>query len=530
MFQGRRYILLIFIVLMLSKSITSEHCEVELKDVSRGVHITVENCRNIGTFSIGGLYDENKWERLTYLYPKPWEGTFLSIKVNDIVYTNSIDSRNKIFMDPYIDKKPEIEDDGISLSWKLPEEIFVKQTFELIDRGVRIKTEITNHGNRGVDVGVRLHLDTMLGENDGAPIYIPGDGLKSNEADYHGTDLNFRYWKAYNMVDNPSVISTGILDEQSYPDGVIVAYWKNSMYSSWEYEIDPSRSILGDSAVILYYNSKRIEPGETRTIITSYLNGEPILPVSRGYFGIAEIAPDKPDAIYCPNSLAVLRVDVISRKLGNEGYLNLEIKDEDGNMVYTNKEHTGPIGADSVKSIPFSWKTPRNISPTSFDVLAMLYDMNGKEVDRKKTQIVVDHNRCMALEKVPLEEGGLNWMLIMIPLLLFLFAIFIFIITQRYSQLGNVEIEKEKDGENVKVIVWNKTKREIKNCVIVDRIPEGAEVDVLTAGVERRDTELIWRIGILKSDDKAILEYRIKDVEFLPPALVRWESGEVVSK
>jgi len=525
MFQWRRYILLIFVVLMLSESITSEHCEVELKDVSKGIHLTVEKCRNIGTFSIGGLYDGNKWERLTYLYPKPWEGTFLSVKVNDIVYTNSIDSRNKIFMDPYIDKKPEIEDDGISLSWRLPEDILVEERFELIDRGVRIKTEVTNHGDRVVNVGVRLHLDTMLGENDGAPIYIPGDGLRSDETEYHGSDLNFRYWKAYNMVDNPSVISTGILDKESYPDGVIVAYWKNSMYSSWEYKIDPSRSILGDSAVILYYNPRRIEPGETRTIVTSYLNGEPILPVSKGYFGIAEIAPDKPDAIYCPDSSAILRVDVISRKFENKGYLNLEIRDEKGSIVYTDKEDTGLIGADSVKTIPFSWKTPENISPTSFDVIAILYDMNGKELDRKRTQIVVDHTRCM-----PLEKGGLNWMLVLIPLLLFLSAIFIFIIVQGYSQLGNVEIKKEKDGESVKVIVWNKTKREIKNCVIVDRIPEGAEVDVLTAGVERRDTELIWRIGTLDSDDRAILEYRIKDVEFLPPAVVRWDSGEIASE
>jgi len=525
MFPRRRYILLIFIVLMLSKSIASEYCEVELKDVSKGIHLTVENCRNIGTFSIGGLYDENKWEKLTYLYPKPWEGTFLSVKVNDIIYTNSMDSRNKIFMDPYVEKKSEIEDDEISLSWKLPEDILVEQTFELIDNGVRIKTEITNYGDRGVDVGVRLHLDTMLGENDGAPIYIPGDGLKSNEAEYHGPDLNFRYWKAYNTVDNPSVISTGILDEQSYPDKVIVAYWKKSMYSSWEYEIDHLQSILGDSAVILYYNPRKIDPGERRTIVTSYLNGEPILPISKGYFGIAEIVPDKLDGIYCPDSVAILRVDVISRKPGNEGQLSLEIKDENGNLVYTNKEHTGLMGADSIKTIPFSWKTPKNISPTSFDVLAVLYDINGNELDRKETQVVVDHTRCM-----PPEKEGLNWMLILIPLLLILFAFFIFIGVQKYSQLGNVEIEKEKDGENVKVTVWNKTKREIKNCVIEDRITEGAEVDVLTAGVERKETELIWSIGTLESDDRAILEYRIKDVEFLPPAVVRWDSGEIVSK
>ncbi len=524
MFSDNRYILLIFIVLISSKLVMAGPCEVELKSISKGIHVTVEDCRNIGTFSIGGLYGKDNWEKLTYLYPKPWEGTFLSVKVDDIVYTNSLDSRNKIFLDPYLEKKPTHEDDRISMSWKLPEDIRVEQTFELIGNGSRIKIEITNYGNRGVDIGVRLHLDTMLGENDGAPIYIPGDGLRSNETEYSGSDLNFRYWKAYNTVESPSVISTGILDGQSYPDKVIVACWKKSMYSSWEYKIDPFRSILGDSAVILYYTPGRIEPGETIAIATSYLNGEPILPVSKD-IGIGEITPDKRDGIYCPDSLAILKVDVISRKSGNEGQLSLEIKDEDDNLVYKEKGYTGLIGADSSKTIPFRWETPKNISPTSFDVLAILYDTNGNELDRKKTQVVVDHTRC-----TPPEEEGLNWMLVLIPLFLILFAVFIFIIIQKYSQLGDVEIEKEKDGELVKVTVWNKTKREINDCVIVDRITEGAEVDISTAGVKRKGTELIWYIGTLESDDKAILEYRIKDVEFLPPAVVRWDSGEIVSR
>ena len=66
--------------------------------------------------------------------------------------------------------------------------------------------------------------------------------------------------------------------------------------------------------------------------------------------------------------------------------------------------------------------------------------------------------------------------------------------------------------------------------MIVDRIPEGAEVDIITSGVKRKDTELTFYAGDLAGGESAILEYRIKDAAFLPPAIIRWDFGENISR
>ncbi|MBN2015191.1 MAG: hypothetical protein JW778_08425, partial [Candidatus Altiarchaeota archaeon] len=351
----------------------------------------------------------------------------------------------------------------------------------------------------------------------------PGDGLKSKESEYYGKGLDFRYWKAYNTVDKPTLIATGILYGQSYPDRFMITNWKKSIYSSWDYRVDNTTSILGDSAVILYYETGKLDSGEKKTITTSYINGEPV--ISTGDLGIGEIVTaENVEAVYCPGSTAIIKVDVISRKPGNEGQLDLEIRDEKDKVVYTKREYTGIMDNESL-DVPFRWQTPGNITPTYFNVVATLYDINGKELGRKETRILVDNAACMA------QKGeGLNWILLLIPLLLIFFGGVLFVVIQAYSRLGDVEITKEKEDERVKVAVWNKKKKEIKNCLIVDRITEGAEVDILTAGVERRDTKLMMYVGTLESGGKAILEYRIKDVEYLPPAVVRWDFGESVSR
>ncbi len=515
----------LLLCVLLSCGVIAQSCVVELQDNSKGIHVAVESCKDTGTFSIGGLSSEGIWERLTYFYPTPWKGTFLSVSVDGRIYTNSVESQDRIFMDSYVEGAPEIVGDSIVTSWRLPGDVVVEERLKLINEGVMLNFVIINEGPTSVDAGIRLHIDTMLGENDGAPVYIPGDGLKSREAEYLGRTLNFKYWKAYNTIDNPSMIATGVLDEESYPDKVIVANWKKSIYSSWNYTIDPTTSILGDSAVILYYDLGKIDPGEHKTLTTQYLNGEPILPASKGYFGIAEIIPDDINTIYCPDTHAIMKVDVISRRGENEGQLLLEIKDEEGNIFHTKREYTGIISADSVKTIPFRWQTPGNISPTYFDVVTILYDMEGEEIDRKEIEILVDYTACGSTH-----DEDMNWMLIMVPLFLALFAGILFVVIRLYSQMGGVEITKEKEGELVKVTVWNKKKTTIKNCRILDRITEGAEVDITTSGVKRKGTELVLYVAELKSEGKAILEYRIKAVESLPPAIVRWDSWESVSR
>lgn len=524
MHPSRTLIVPILLLLVLGVA-SAEPCVIELKDAAKGIHLTVESCRDIGTFSLGGYYD-GSWQRLTYFYPKPWKGTFMSVKIGNTVYSNSMESGG-VFMDQYLIRGPEVYENSILTMWRLPDDMIVEQSFALVDKGVLLSVSVTNEGISGVNSGIRLHFDTMLGENDGAPIYIPGDGLKRTEAEYSGSGLTFRYWKAYDSIDAPSLIATGILNDQSYPTRLIVANWKKSMRSAWDYEADAQTSILGDSALILYYSLGDIEAGQKKTIVTRYINGEPILLESKGSFGIAEIVPDKISTIYCPGTEATLKVDVVSRKPGNAGQLMLEIMDEDGQTVYSRTETIDLMEADSVKDVPFTWQTPGNISSANFNAVAVLYDPYNNELDRKKVNILLDRGSCGTIL-----VGDIGWVLLPLAILLLVIlaaAAALFLVRQQ-AAAGEVEITKEKDAGSVKVTVINKKKTAICGCMIVDRIPEGAEVDIITSGVKRKDTELTFYAGDLAGGESAILEYRIKDAAFLPPAIIRWDFGENISR
>ncbi len=514
----RKRPLLFLSVILLSTLVIAEECAVEIQNEGKGMHIVMGNCKNIGTFSLGGIYNE-KWEKLTYYYPMPWEGTFLTIMVDDKFYTNSMDPEEGIRMDRYLEQYATIEENKIWVKWMLPEDILVEEILEMIENSTLIHVKITNKNpSQRFDVGVRIHIDTMLGDNDGAPIYIPGDGLKETEKEYSGDYLNFKYWKAYNRKDKPNIVATGILDlngKLTYPDKVTIVNWKKSMRSVWDYKINEEMSILGDSAVMLYYNPRPIGSGETMEIITGYGSGEPVL---KNVSGITEIVLNKISGEYCPGEDVVMKVDVGSR-VDFQGLLGVEIRNKKGILFYSKNMSTGVIEAESIKSMEFDFTVPEDVSLDEFNISARLYSA-GNLIDEKSSRFSVDASRCV----LPAEKGP-NWFLI--ALFIIAVSVLIFMV---YPKKGRVIIEKFKEGDTVRVLVWNKSKNDLRNCIVEDRIVEGAEVSISTMNVERSGTRLTWNIGTLKSGEKVTLEYRIKDVNVLPRALVRWDGGEEISK
>lgn len=510
--------MLLSMLISLSTSVNAGECAVGIQE--EGMHVVMDVCRDIGSFSLGGVYN-GRWERLTYNYPMPWEGTFLTIKVGDEFYTNSIDPEEGIRMNQYLEQSAVVEGNKISVKWMLPEEILVEELLEIVGNSTFIHVKVTNKNpSQGFDVGVRLHLDTMLGDNDGALIYIPGDGLKKNEMEYSGS--SFKYWKAYNRGDKPTIIATGILsldDELTYPDKIVIANWKRSMRSIWDYETSEEMSILGDSAVILYYNQRLLAGGETREIITGYGSGEPVL---KKESGITEIVLSNISGEYCPGGDVGIKVDVGS-EIDFQGFVNIEIRDKDGVLVYSENIPTGLVEAGSVQDLEFNFTVPTDACSGEFNISARLYSA-GNLIDEKSSHFTVDLSKCVLPEK-KVETREPNWLLILLFVVLVLVLVFM-----TRPKKGEVVIEKVKEGDTVKVLVWNKSKNDLRNCIVEDRIVEGAEVDMSTINVDRRGTKLMWDIGSLTAGEKAVLEYRIKDVNVLPRALVRWEDGEEISK
>ncbi len=485
-------------------------CTAEIKDEAAGIHAVVETCKDVGVFSIGGTY-AGQWKRLTYMYPGAWPGTYITIKVDGRTYSTSHYPNESIQMDNYSVQKPTASGRTITSRWQLPGNIIVEQAIRIIPNGTLLEITTSNNDNKGHDIGARVHIDTMLGDNDGAPIYVPGRGLKTTEETYSGAALNFKYWKAYNNPDNPIIVSTGIIDPAvvSLPDTLKIAYWGKSKLTSWDY-LTEGAAIEGDSAVILYFNPTEISPGQKRTVIVSYGNAEPVIEKA---FGITEITLDNISGKYAIGGEAAIYVDVASTRGTNEGTILLEVL-EAGKVIYSTQKETGQVLEDKMQTLNFPWTIPKE---GNFSLSAKLI-VNQKQVDEKVKQNMII---VYAPKETNIIWRNLKWLVLA---LLILAAILVLESRQK------VAVTKTKEGETVKVVVENRTRKDVHDCTIEDEIQQNWEVRAKTIGSTRHDRRISWEIGTLKAGKRVVFEYNVKGADIVLPARVFWEGGEAISK
>ncbi len=517
----------LIILALATEALGETSCTQELAEGTLGSHVAVESCGNIGVFSLGGRF-KGSWETLTYFYPKPWSGTYLTASVDGTYYTTSDHPRNGKLTDAYLASSPTVSGKTITTVWQLPENIRLVQNLTVVENGTLIEVVLENKDASPHNLGVRLLLDTMVGVNDGAPIYVPGDGLKTTEKEYAGQSLNFKYWKAYNRQEDPTIVATGGLDPDeglTYPVKVVIADWKQSKDAAWDYAVSQDKSILGDSAVILYYNIINVPAGGTYAIKTKFGSGVPVLPQEKGPFGITEVTQASVYGTYCPNDNVNISVDIVSSRADHAGAVLLEILDG-GVVVYNETKPSGTVQQDSYRKLVFEWTIPKTDGLRDYTVSAVLSDESGNKVDSsvKPSFIHVNPKECP-----PIERKGAGWMLLggLLTLILLALAVIAFLLMKRE---GEVLITKSVDEKGlVKVTVTNKKKRALESCVVSDGIPPRAEIKVSTLGAALREGKLLWNVGTLPAGQNATLEYRIKGVNVLPQARVSWDGGEKIS-
>lgn len=145
-----------------------------------------------------------------------------------------------------------------------------------------IEYQLTNTTTSQRQAGLRLLLDTMIGDNDGAPLYAPRYGNIAWERDFSGGGIP-DYWISWESptFDPNRLKAKGFLRGSSVttPNRLIVAHWDDDLCPSagpglfstaWDYTVNPNTSITCDSAVAIYYNPVVLAPGQTRTIRTHY--------------------------------------------------------------------------------------------------------------------------------------------------------------------------------------------------------------------------------------------------------------------
>ncbi len=145
--------------------------------------------------------------------------------------------------------------------------------------GVRMSIRISNRSRNRLSVGLKLCLDTYLGEDNLSHFSSDRHQEIRNELSVAGSDM-IRYWvspSARSPQDLGLVCMTSGSDITP-PDKIVFANWKRLNDASWDYQTSSSRNFnlmpysINDSAVCMYYDPVDLPALGSREIVLVLAN------------------------------------------------------------------------------------------------------------------------------------------------------------------------------------------------------------------------------------------------------------------
>jgi len=268
-----------------------------------------------------------------------------------------------------------------------PENINLVINYELVQNAAEFTFNIYNYDSTSHNVGLKWYYDTMVANNDGAPIYIPGEGVQNYEKTFYTP--TFEYFSGYDHPIEPTLVSTGWISPSkgaTLPDIVQLLDWSSGR-NTWDCITDSNKVITGDSAVNLLWNPVTLSPQENRVITTFYGVGEPI---AHGDFSIVDIYTDRPGGEYMPGEYSVVGVDCYAYGQTFDGYIRLEISNGTAYFDETKEVH---IDANDITTTSFEFGIPSSIPLGTFlKAEAHLYNLSYGNVDNRTKNNIIEVN------------------------------------------------------------------------------------------------------------------------------------------
>ncbi|MGI1812073.1 Ig-like domain-containing protein [Priestia sp. TGN 0903] len=341
-----------------------------------------------GRFTIGttGGNPENlldDYKKLLYGHPSP-RTSYTTVRVDGADYYFAGNVQSPVSNDIYKNSITEGVFSDIRVKQILS--IVKNNTTQLKDT-IEIKYLVTNTGNVPKNTGIRVMMDTMLGNNDSAPFRIPGIGEVTTEREFVGDNIP-SYWQAFDNLSSPTVIAHGsLLNVPIKPDKVQFTNWGRASQSPWDFYTLPGSS-NGDSAVNIYWNEKKLLPGETREYVTYYglsnFISETNPPVSLNIAGPSEINVNGES--YSPNPFTITSyIQNISDVQADN--LQMEIKLPEGvSMLSGNRiQEVGNLAPGEEKMTSWNFKIEDLKELEHFKIEIMLKGTNIEEKKITKT-------------------------------------------------------------------------------------------------------------------------------------------------
>lgn len=179
---------------------------------------------------------------------------------------------------------------------------FARSLTTRMEDTAEITYRISNLDDKPHSIGIRVLLDTMLGDNDGAPFRV-GEKALTGAAWLYGAEIP-DYWLAFDSLSDPHVVAQGTLRglHAVTPDRVCFTDWGTAADEMWSISVEPGTPFIRkdeeelDSAVALFWDPVELGAGASRTVTTYYgLGGVDIQPgrLTLGITAPAEVQSGK---------------------------------------------------------------------------------------------------------------------------------------------------------------------------------------------------------------------------------------------
>jgi hypothetical protein len=257
---------------------------------------------NTGRYSLHFLTDPEKME-YTQLFSRNPKTSFLDVNVNDVSYRLGSSSVFKTRVD--------MESEAPVVFYESPfltvKEIFtpVKTLSSNTANGIGITIQLKNKGEDELTVGLRMLIDTSLGEGRKKIPFITEKNNITHEKIIESSSET-KYWISRGKdVSLMGSIADPLNETAKKPDYLHFANWKKLSDVPWKARYHEGRSFnnlpysIGDSAVCYYWEPCVLETGGTFSY-TVYLTTEDIT----WYYPELYIEPVRPEKIVTPEVIA----------------------------------------------------------------------------------------------------------------------------------------------------------------------------------------------------------------------------------
>lgn len=214
-----------------------------------------------------------------------------------------------------------LDNDVLRTSFQV-DDMEIIQEARLIENQFEFTYEIINRGNAPKSTGFYFHMDTKLGNDDGAPFMVDNVIIKNEKVYTNGAILeNF---DIFNNAGNPNLKAQG----QLTGDGILLAP-DQFIIGNYSKIMDPkhvmTNDVISDSGYALKWNERELQPGESLKVNTRYGIALPPSTSEESKWTPSTVDPDFLILQVGPNEGHHLKVQLTDARSAALGINNLDL-------------------------------------------------------------------------------------------------------------------------------------------------------------------------------------------------------------